>query len=121
MDRAQLKKYQSKLLAMRGRLLHAVDDIEDALRQDVAAAGDPSPVPTHPADADVEGLDEQIALAQNEESLLEEVEAALARIEAGTYGKCVKCGRPIAKERLDALPWVATCIECARRDEASEA
>jgi RNA polymerase-binding protein DksA len=42
------------------------------------------------------------------------VEAALARIEAGTFGKCTRCGKPIAPERLDALPWAEHCIECAR-------
>ncbi len=43
---------------------------------------------------------------------LEDVESALARIDAGTYGACVDCGRPVAPERLEALPWAARCIEC---------
>ena len=43
---------------------------------------------------------------------LEDVEAALARLEAGTYGTCVDCGRPIAVERLEALPWAGRCIDC---------
>ena len=42
------------------------------------------------------------------------VEAALARIDAGTFGTCTRCGKPIASERLDALPWAEHCIECAR-------
>jgi DnaK suppressor protein len=42
------------------------------------------------------------------------VEAALARIEAGTFGKCTRCGKPIAAERLEALPWAEHCIDCAR-------
>jgi DnaK suppressor protein len=40
------------------------------------------------------------------------VEAALARIAAGSYGTCLRCGRPIAPGRLEALPWVAHCIDC---------
>ena len=42
------------------------------------------------------------------------VEAALARIEAGTFGTCTRCGKPIAAERLEALPWAEHCIDCAR-------
>lgn len=44
---------------------------------------------------------------------LEELDAAAARIEQGTYGRCLKCGRPIAPERLEALPAATTCIACA--------
>jgi len=43
---------------------------------------------------------------------LEAIEAALARLDAGTYGTCVDCGRGVAPDRLDALPWAARCIEC---------
>jgi RNA polymerase-binding transcription factor len=42
------------------------------------------------------------------------VEAALARLEQGTYGRCAACGRPIAAERLEALPWADRCIDCQR-------
>ena len=40
------------------------------------------------------------------------VEAALRRIEAGTFGQCVSCGKPIAPERLEAIPWANDCIDC---------
>lgn len=41
------------------------------------------------------------------------VEAALARLADGTYGTCTVCHRPIAAERLEAIPWAATCVACA--------
>lgn len=47
------------------------------------------------------------------------VKRALARIEAGTYGKCVRCGAEIASERLEARPEAALCIECAQRVKAA--
>ena len=40
------------------------------------------------------------------------VDAAIARLDDGTYGTCVRCGKPIPEGRLEALPWAAHCIEC---------
>jgi RNA polymerase-binding protein DksA len=114
MEKSEMHSYQSRLFELRTRLVREVGMIEQELREDVLAPGDPSPVSTHPADEDIEGFDEQVILAQNEEQLLEEVEAALERIEAGNYGNCQLCSREIPKQRLDALPQAATCIECAR-------
>ncbi len=48
---------------------------------------------------------------------LDEVDAALARIAAGTYGVCVDCGEAIPEKRLTALPASARCIECQRKQE----
>jgi len=53
-------------------------------------------------------------LADNEEQVLAEIDAALARIDAGTYGTCTNCGKPIAEDRLEARPWAGLCIDCAR-------
>ncbi|MEX0678762.1 MAG: TraR/DksA C4-type zinc finger protein [Pirellulales bacterium] len=117
METSELRTYQSRLFELRTRLLREVGTVEEALLEDVMTAGDTSAVPSHPADQDVEGFDEQVILAQNEEQLLEDVEAALERIEAGAYGNCELCGQKIPKERLDALPQAATCVECARGDE----
>ena len=41
------------------------------------------------------------------------VDAALARIAEGTYGQCTVCHRTIVAERLDVVPWAATCVACA--------
>src|SRR5262245_54786422 len=46
-----------------------------------------------------------------------EVEAALARLEDGSYGLCEQCGDPIASKRLDAAPWVRLCIRCQSQAE----
>ena len=53
-----------------------------------------------------------LALRDRSATHLELVDAALARLDAGDYGTCVRCGRPIAPARLDALPWAAHCIRC---------
>ena len=43
---------------------------------------------------------------------LQLVDAALARLDAGTYGTCTRCGQVVAPDRLEALPWAAMCIAC---------
>jgi RNA polymerase-binding transcription factor len=53
-----------------------------------------------------------LALRDRATQQLELVDAALARLDGGTDGVCQRCGCPIAKERLAALPWAAHCIEC---------
>ncbi|MEW5990314.1 MAG: TraR/DksA C4-type zinc finger protein [Chloroflexota bacterium] len=55
-----------------------------------------------------------LALRDRERAQLRQVEDALERLEDGTFGACRSCGRPIAAERLEAIPWAALCIDCAR-------
>ena len=47
-----------------------------------------------------------------EELHLKQIEAALKRIDTGVFGTCETCGKPIAPERLEALPWATDCIDC---------
>jgi DnaK suppressor protein len=64
-------------------------------------------------------FEQQRDLALRDRSRLElsRVEAALRSIDDGTYGICTNCGNPIAAERLEAIPWTPTCIDCARKAE----
>ncbi len=55
------------------------------------------------------------ALVQQVRRHLAEVDAALARVEGGTYGTCERCGAAIGAARLEALPAARTCIGCAPR------
>jgi DnaK suppressor protein len=54
-----------------------------------------------------EALQEDVLLSQT----LTQVRDALMRIEDGTYGKCIACGRQIEAARLEAVPWAAYCLE----------
>jgi RNA polymerase-binding protein DksA len=56
-------------------------------------------------------------LEENADHLLAEIDAALARIDAGTYGTCVVCGRTIDEERLRAVPYATLCIDDKRAQE----
>jgi RNA polymerase-binding transcription factor DksA len=55
------------------------------------------------------------ALAQELSDALADVEAAIARIDSGTYGLCESCSQPIAPARLEAMPAARRCIACASR------
>jgi RNA polymerase-binding protein DksA len=56
-------------------------------------------------------------LEDNSGQILQEIDAALKRIEDGTYGKCEVCGKEIGEERLEANPWASLCIDDARKAE----
>ena len=56
-----------------------------------------------------------LALRERSRADLARVEAALVRLDDGTYGTCVSCGNPIGAERLEAIPWAPFCIDCARK------
>ena len=73
----------------------------------------------HLGDAAAGTLDREIdyTLEGHSEQVLEQIDAALARIEAGTFGTCRNCGKPIAEERLEARPWATLCIDCQRDAE----
>jgi DnaK suppressor protein len=56
-------------------------------------------------------------LEEDSEQVLAEVNAALERIDEGSYGTCAACGQEIAPERLEARPWASLCIDDARKAE----
>jgi len=55
-----------------------------------------------------------LALRDHNRAHLADVDAALARLDAGTFGTCTTCSKGIGAERLEALPWAAHCIDCQR-------
>ncbi len=117
---------QQTLTHFRQRLL----DMDRSITEDVGAmreqtlqpsggqtAGEISNAPMHLGDRGTEEYLNQLSttLLSNEESLVNEVRDALARIDAGVYGNCEECGREIAHERLEALPFTNLCIHCASK------
>jgi RNA polymerase-binding protein DksA len=115
-------RFRERLLEERRRVLAAIDNLhvenpgslEDETGELVSGSAD-----QHPADTATETFDRELAvtLEDNAESVLAAIEQALARIEEGTYGICVNCGKPIAPERLEALPYAELCIDCKRELE----
>jgi RNA polymerase-binding transcription factor DksA len=97
----------TKLLVSLG---HDIDTIADA-RKDSSTDDEHDPEGSTLA---FERSQAQALLATSTERLAE-VAAAIERIDAGAFGVCVNCGRPISEGRLEARPWTTLCIDCASR------
>lgn len=118
MNTATVERYRSKLREIRADLVEEFQEDAEAVAEDVRPPGDVTSSPTHLADQDSEGVMKHVALGEIERNQLDQVDAALRRIEEGSFGKCEACGNEIAKERLDAVPYTPYCIECAQKGEA---
>jgi len=110
--RRRLETERARVLEARQ---HLIDDTSRSMEDAVDEDGNDS----HMADSASETLDRgiELSLEDNADHLIAAIDAALGRIEAGTYGQCERCGQPIAEERLEALPWATKCIECKRLEE----
>jgi RNA polymerase-binding transcription factor DksA len=73
----------------------------------------------HMADAGTDSYDRDFALSMlsSDQSALYEIDEALKRIEAGTYGICEMTGKPIARQRLEAIPWARFTVEAEKQLE----
>lgn len=119
---ADIEHFRAALSRERDRLKDLVDRMNEAGLETAMteAVGELSSYDQHPADAGAEMYERERDLGFRQAALatLTRIDDALERIEAGTYGVCVECGRAIARERLEALPYAERCIACSRRAEA---
>ena len=109
-----LEKIRQMLETEREELLGKLrpDELEPEDRSENPGRGDLASTYTN--------LDRDVALRGVEEQTLEQIDAALARMEAGNYGICDDCGQPINPARMEALPYATFCIECqAKADRHS--
>jgi DnaK suppressor protein len=107
-------RFRVALLEERERIEKTLESLRDDETEEKPAAGD-----NHLAETATATLDREIddTLEENSARMLEAIDGALARVEAGTYGTCEKCGREISAERLEAYPWASLCIDCKREAE----
>ena len=107
--RAELADEAAGLRAEIGQAESQIQRLSDT----VAEAGDDEA----DASSKLYEREHELALTRNTRELLEQTEHALARIDAGTYGVCESCGKPIGKARLLAFPRATLCVECKQRQE----
>lgn len=120
MKKVELKRYKELLLLLRARLRGDVSNMANAaLNKRSESSGDLSTMPIHMADVGSDSYEQEftLGLMENEELVLEQIEAALERIEEGTYGICIDTGKRIPKARLNAIPYTPYCVEAASRLE----
>jgi len=115
------KKYRVMLEQERERLLRQLETLEERTQR---KGGTEAPVEEQdfddaPGDAATETLErgQEMALEENLQDLLLRIEAAVEKIERGTYGICDACGCPIKAARLNALPHATLCVDCQGRLE----
>lgn len=118
---ADLQHYRELLLQKRREILGNVSEIEgEALRKSrLDASGDLSSMPIHMADLGTDNFEQEFSLElmDGERRLIVEIDDALNRITAGTYGICEGTGKPITKARLEAQPWARYSVEYAKMVE----
>ena len=107
--RQTLELERERLRSLRERIEH---DGSQADETGELASGPGDHLADHATETFMRELDE--GLEENADHLLGEIDAALSRIEDGTYGSCSRCGKPIAAERLEAVPYATLCIDDQR-------
>ena len=113
-------RFREALLEERRRVEAAIENLHADHPGTISdETGEDAVYDNHLADTATETYDRELdyTLEENSEHVLAEIQAALKRIEEGTYGVCSNCGKPIPEERLEALPWATLCIDCQRQRE----
>jgi RNA polymerase-binding protein DksA len=117
MNAIDTDRFRELLLEERKRVEAAIQNLHDEHPGSLAEdAGEETAYDNHLADTATETYDRELdyTLEENSEHVLADIDAALQRIEEGAYGICTNCRKPIAVERLEALPWATLCIDCKR-------
>jgi RNA polymerase-binding transcription factor DksA len=126
MTKMEMKAFRQKLLELGQRLQGSVDALADETfhKTDGKGMGNLSNIPVEDqAELGSNNYDEgvTIGLLEKEGPRLGEINAALERIDKGTFGRCEECSQEISRKRLRAIPFARRCIGCARKAQQGEA
>lgn len=110
----ELRELRELLVRRRDELIDAISEYSGKAREVT-----PDPIKDGLAETGTESFqrDQLLGVVSLDQEILDEVNAALARIEAGTYGICEVTGQPISLERLKEIPWTRFSIEAQREME----
>jgi DnaK suppressor protein len=110
-----VETYRSALLNKRGELLggSAAKPLQWTMENNSGRQGDMADQAAGNNEVHI-----QLKLKQTDAKILQAIQEALGRIEAGTYGVCKDCGEPISEARLKAIPWTRSCISCKEKQKA---
>jgi len=109
-------EFKEQLLEERRRLVETLEHLHEDSEDE---SSEQSPSDNHLGDMASVTFDRELdeGLEEGAERRLGQIDAALARIEAGTFGMCEVCGKPIGIERLRAVPWATLCIDDQRKQD----
>lgn len=114
-----LEKFRKLLEEERARAMSEIATLQgmDSSASESQERGELSDYDQHPADNATETFERErdLAMEDNEQVILRQSEAALKKIDDGTYGTCERCGKLISVARLEAIPYTPFCIEDAER------
>jgi RNA polymerase-binding protein DksA len=114
------ERYRKRLDDMRLRVAGQAEHVTEGIREDLSPPGNNSSAPVHLADFAMDSIDADAKVLAAERDLLGHIDAALIRIDDGSYGNCERCGQAIGEERLNAVPYTARCADCADAEETGD-
>jgi DnaK suppressor protein len=117
MTKTDLTLQRKRLLALRARFQGDMTQMSDnVLNKDHNKT---TSMPNHMAELGSGNFDQEftLSLLGSDKDALDQIEAAIRRIENGCYGECETCGVKIPKSRLEAIPYAAQCVRCASQQE----
>ena len=119
---AELQQIRTRLMQMLTELRRDIDnEFRGASERDLAHINDTSDMASDAAEGDL-----SLRIAESETAEAGEVQRAIEKIDAGTYGMCEMCNKVIGADRLQFLPYVTLCIKCQelaeirKREEGEE-
>jgi RNA polymerase-binding protein DksA len=120
----ELNAYREKLLDLKDDIMKQIQEVSDeSLRKSQQeASGDISAYSLHLADraSDSYERDFNLGLISSERRIVMEIDEALKRIDDNQYGFCQMCKKPIAKRRLDAIPYARYGTKCQQKIETEQ-
>ena len=122
MTKAVLDGFRRQLIALAKRIRGGTEQMRDEMpprAADGELGAGPAEVPIDPTELAAHLSEEEVVqtIVAGEERLLGEINAAIDRIDRGTFGRCETCQKPIARERLRAVPYARCCIGCSGLQE----
>ncbi|HWY88388.1 MAG TPA: TraR/DksA family transcriptional regulator [Gemmataceae bacterium] len=121
MKEEKLAGHRRRLQALAARLKGDMSGLRAAALRGSGgeSSGGISNAPLHLADLATDNSEQEVSLGllQNQQQVLNAILVALNRLEAGTFGRCERCGNDIPEERLKALIYASRCVACEQQAE----
>ena len=113
------ERFRKLLVDERQRVSSTVESLHESNSRSFEDETEEETYDNHLADSATATLNREIdsTLEENSGHVLVGIDEALDRIENGTFGTCARCGKQIAEDRLEALPYATRCIDCQRLAE----